>query len=426
MLFRTPEKTLDAGPAPERRRQVSEVLQEAVKGSDAYLFVRRAVKREEGVLRVGNLFLREEELREIAFIAVGDAAAPMAQGLHDALGEALTQGFVAGPMPPPGTWPFRYFPVVEPTFPSPEGVAVADHALELAHELGEKDLLIPLLSSGALGMLSAPPPGLPREEYASLLGRVAEAPAAETLLPTVAGMFGRAQGGRLSEAAGSARVEALLIDEGRGGELLGGGPTVPVLPERRRAALAALREMGVPSLPTPLLRSVEAAPSAPSERHHSVVVGGVADALEAAGSEAADHKHRPRLLELHDPSPPGELARQLGRTVEEMWARLPSREGEGIALFLGASFGRPEGAVTSRDLAEFLSAARQALLHRRVEVGALVTCGSIRASLEPSGGLIDAETPFDPSAFLAGGSGALDLRPGFSAVGAVVTAYLTH
>ncbi len=427
MLFRNPEGTLLVGPEPEARRAVSGILKEAVKGADAYLAVRRAVRREEGVLRVGNLFVPEGELGEVAFVSVGNCAAPMAQALHDALGEQLTQGFVAGPMPPPPPWPFLYYPVVDPVLPSPESVGVADHALELASSLGKRDLFIPLLSPGALGMLGSPPPGISLEEYREVLENLAKGTEGASLLPLAAALWGRAQGGRLARAAEKARVEALLIEYGEGGTPVGGMPTLPLGEPSKERLLQGLRAQGLLSrVPRGLTDPFRAGPLPLPGRVRSVVVGGPSDALEAAGEAASDHRHRPRLLGVHDPSPPREAARSLTAAVEDFAPRLPPKPGEGIALFQGLSLGRPEGGITREDLADFLEEAHRTLLRRKTLVAILLTSGSLGERTRPSGGIVGAETPFDRKVFLQGGTGALDLRPGFSDVGAVAVAYLTR
>lgn len=425
MLFRNPEGTLLVGSEPEDRRAVSSILQEAVKGADAYLAVRRAVRREEGVLRVGNLFVPEERLGEVAFISVGNCAAPMAQALHDVLGEQLTQGFVAGPMPPPPPWPFLYYPVVDPVLPSPESVAVADHALELASSLGERDLFIPLLSPGALGMLGSPPPTVSLEEYREVLEDLERGPEGATLLPVAAALWGRAQGGRLARAAEKARVEALLIEYGEGGAPVAGMPTLPLARSSRERLLQALQARPH-RLPRALSDPFQGDPRPFPGRVRSVVVGGPTDALEAAGEAASDHRHRPRLLGAHDPSPPREAARNLTAAVEDFSPRLPPKAGEGIALFQGLSLGRPEGGITREDLADFLEEAHRTLLRRKTLVAVLLTSGSLGERTRPSGGIVGAQTPFERKSFLQGGTGALDLRPGFSDVGAVALAYLTR
>lgn len=427
MLFRNPQGTLLVGSDPEARRAVSGILQEAVKGADAYLAVRRAVRREEGALRVGNLFVPEGELGEVAFVAVGNCAAPMAQALHDALGEQLTQGFVAGPMPPPPPWPFLYYPVVDPVLPSPESVGVADHALELAASLGKRDLLIPLLSPGALGMLGSPPPGVFLEEYREVLETVAEGPEGASLLPVAAALWGRAQGGRLARAAAGVRVETLLIESGEGGTPVAGMPTLPLGEPSKETLRKALDARGLLSrLPRALTDPFHNRPLPFPERVHSVVVGGPTDALEAAGESASDHRHHPRLLGVHDPSPPREAARNLTSAVEDFASLLPPKPGEGLALFQGLSLGRPEGGITREDLADFLEEAHRTLLRRKTLVAVLLTSGSLGERTRPSGGIVGAETPFDRRTFLQGGTGALDLRPGFSDVGAVAMAYLTR
>ena len=81
------------GPDPVPRG----AFQAAVTAADAYRSVRAALRREEGVLRVGNRFVADWRYRQVAFVAIGNAANSMALGALHAVGDRLTQGFLAGP-----------------------------------------------------------------------------------------------------------------------------------------------------------------------------------------------------------------------------------------------------------------------------------------------------------------------------------------
>src|SRR5208282_1540846 len=66
----------------------------AVAGADVYRFLRIALRRERGILRVGNRFVADGRYREVAFVAVGHAANSMALAALDVFGERLTQGYL--------------------------------------------------------------------------------------------------------------------------------------------------------------------------------------------------------------------------------------------------------------------------------------------------------------------------------------------
>lgn len=429
MLFRK----LDLGPPDDPRaadrKDVVEVLTSAIRGSDAYAAVRRAVRLEEGVLRVGNRFLRRSKVEEVAFLAVGNCASAMAHGFHDALGEVVTQGLVAGPAPPPDPWPFLFRKVVDPTFPSIEGAAVAAEALEMAEGLSEKDLFVPLFSPGSLGMLGSAPPGWNFPEYTELLRTLGATPSAAEELPVVAAALSPVQGGGLASAARKVRTEALIVDRGDGARSLGAGPTVPRaadVPQRARAVLE--REGLLARLPARTQDELTPSGGAPrpvGSDLHNVVVASPGDALETSGAEAGFRKHLPRLVELHDLSPPEQAADRLVGALEQHAPHRPPKEKEGIAVFSGLSLGAPEGGESKELFVRFLARAQQGLQRRETTIALLYTGGSLREANTPSGALLDGRGGFDPKKFRPGAMGVLDLTPGFTDVGTVALAYLS-
>ncbi|MGC2358872.1 MAG: DUF4147 domain-containing protein, partial [Thermoplasmata archaeon] len=143
----------------------------AVTAADAYHAVRLAVRRESGTLRLGNRFVPEGRYREIAFLAFGNAANSMALGVLHAVGNRLTQGFLAGPDPVLSDLPFRGLDVPQGWPGDPLAATVVGAAQELAGELTEQDLLLVLLSPGALRVLAEPPPGMAPEEFGRFLER---------------------------------------------------------------------------------------------------------------------------------------------------------------------------------------------------------------------------------------------------------------
>ncbi|HUJ78325.1 MAG TPA: DUF4147 domain-containing protein, partial [Thermoplasmata archaeon] len=149
-------------PAPGPESIFHTIYRAAVTGADAYRVTRTAVRREGTVLRLGNRFVPLARYHEIAFLALGSAAVSQALAVSAALGDRLTQGFVVGPDPLPREVPFRSR--VEPTG-WPARSPVADEAVELAGGLTERDLLLVLLSPGALGFLAKTPADVPVDEW---------------------------------------------------------------------------------------------------------------------------------------------------------------------------------------------------------------------------------------------------------------------
>ncbi|MDG6913256.1 MAG: DUF4147 domain-containing protein [Nitrososphaerota archaeon] len=117
-LFESSEHLVEAGQHPEARKALLTALSEAIAGADAYAAVRSAVNREGENLRVGNLFTHISRVREIAFVAAGHAALPMASALVAALGDSVTQGLVLTSVGEAPDLPFQIRRVTEATLPS--------------------------------------------------------------------------------------------------------------------------------------------------------------------------------------------------------------------------------------------------------------------------------------------------------------------
>ncbi|MGC2206008.1 MAG: DUF4147 domain-containing protein, partial [Thermoplasmata archaeon] len=218
----------------------------AVTAADAYHAVRLALRREAGTLRVGNRFVPDGRYREVAFLAVGNAANSMTLGALHAVGNRLTQGFLAGPEPIDPELPFRGVEI-PPGWPgTPEAAPLVRAAEEIAADLTEQDLFLVLLSPGALRALAEPPVGMTPEEFAALLETAHTRGATGREVGGLVRVLGTgAVGGRLAAAVPRADVATLIVERGDGPTVLGGGPMHPVEPGERAEARAVLARVGL-------------------------------------------------------------------------------------------------------------------------------------------------------------------------------------
>lgn len=380
---------------------LSQAYRAAVTGADAYRAVRLAVQIDRGILRAGNRFLRVDRFRELAFIALGNASASMALGVQRTLGEQLTQGYVAGPVPLPPEVPFRSVTIPAGSPGTAEALRVAGSVRELAEGLHSDDLLLLLLSPGAFSFLVEPPPGAEAGPWFQLLGRLEAhaGPSASALVARVsaAGLVG---GGLLPRAEGP-RVEALVVDDGTGAALIGGGPTVPVSSQERYEARTLLQSLGLSaSLPTtagsaplsaanPTLRPLASKP---------VVIASPADGLRSAGDHFSDRRWLTRLASVTVPGGPEDLARMLGTRAEEEFRKLPSRpmgpEGRpaaGLAVFAGAPLCVSEGMPLPGARDRFFAEMARELARRDAIVALLPTAGDLDTT--PAGGFLSLSRP---------------------------------
>jgi hypothetical protein len=402
----------------------------AVTAADAYRSVRLALRRESGTLRVGNRFVPDGRYREVAFLAFGHAANSMALAALHAVGDRLTQGFVAGPEPVPGELPFRGVALAPGWGGAPEAPSAVSAATEIASTLTEQDLLLVLLSPGALRGLALPPPGMTGEEFSALLVSAHERGATGrevTLLARVLGTGG--VGGRLARAAQRCDVATFIVERGDGAAGVGGGPTRPLTPTERVEAAALVERLGLRGSITAaatdaLTVGADAGAALPSRVERPVVVASPADALRAAADALFDKGWTSRLafLEVRD-GPETSADRFLARTEELLMAERLTAESrtKGVASFAMMTLGLPEGVDEGPALGRFLVRSQAGLRRREMSLGLFRTAGVVGSDEFPAGAVVGA--PTDPAASTRPGRArATPMRRGVTDVGLLAAA----
>ncbi|HEV2317827.1 MAG TPA: DUF4147 domain-containing protein [Thermoplasmata archaeon] len=409
----------------------------AMTGADAYRAVRAALRLERGTIRLGNRFVGIDQYREIAFVALGNASSSLALAAWESLGERLTQGIVAGPSPLPSSVPFRAWELPLGLPGDPVGVTTAEAVAELAAGLGPKDLLLVLVSPGAIHGLSLPPAGVAPAAWNGWLSALASAGTPGADLERFVRVLGGGNcGGGLGRVASSGEVETLLLDRGDGGTLLGGGPTVPVAAEEVELTRASLQRLGPGLAPPPLATASlrpGASPPAPARAgvRRPVVLLGPGDALGGGSDALVDRRWVCRLAGLTNSDPPEAAAQWLVRRSEEIVGELhgipgakrpAGRRGEGpagLAVFAGLTLGLPEGVDETNASERFLSSLRSALTRRGSVAALFPTAGSLRAKGGDAGGAVTS----DPG-IAASTQHPFAMRAGLTDVGLVATLLL--
>jgi hypothetical protein len=393
----------------------------ALAGADAYRLTRAAVRRDGEVLRIGNRFVALARYREIAFLSVGRASISQSLALVDALGSRLTQGFSVGPdeLPPEVPFRSRVTPSIGPGDPVASEIAAV--AEELARDLGDRDLLLLLLSPGAFGYLALPPRD-GSAEWTQRLEALGRAGATPSEVAQVARLTARGPvAGRFGDGV-KAEVVTLVVDRGEGATLLGAGPTVPITEEERRSGRALLERTGQwSSLSDEIKAGLLADPTRPLSRPKNVdrpvVVAEPADALRDASEVVGEKRWLPRLAELSNSLPPAAAADRFLEKVEEAIQIDGDPTSRGWVVFSPVTLGLLEGADERRAIAEFLARASRGLRRRDMTVGVARTSGAAPRDL-PAGGVVAAA----PEAGALPRARAVLLRPGITDVGAIATA----
>ena len=292
----------------QMREHARAILDAAIAAADARAAVARALALEGGRLRVADA--EEVDLASvdrILLIGAGKAAAAMAAGALEVLGERIAAGTITtkdghgAELPRIDVW--------EASHPAPDtrGLAGAAEALRLARSAGPRDLVLCLLSGGASALWPAPVAGVTLTDQRAVTDALLRSGAAIQELNAVRKHLSRIGGGWLARAAAPARVVTLAVSDVVGGALdvIASGPTVPD-PTTYADALDVLRRSGIQAPPAVLahLQAGDAGerPETPKPgdpaftRASSHVVADNRVALEGAAREAERLGYRARIV----------------------------------------------------------------------------------------------------------------------------------
>jgi hypothetical protein len=393
------------GPDPKGPDPVHTVaFRAAVTSADAYHSVRMALRRESGSLRVGNRFVADGRYRQVAFLAFGNAANSMALAALHAIGDRLTQGFLAGPEPVASEIPFRGTRIPPGWGGAPEAEEAITAATELAGGLSEQDLLLVLLSGGSVRCLTRPPRGMREEEFGEFLRDAHQRGAVGSEVGLLNRVLGEgAVGGRLAIAVPHADVATLIVDRGDGPRLLGGGPVHPLGPTEREQCRELLARLGIGDALPPSVQETlrtRGAPGAglPDRIARPVVVASPGDALKAAADAVFEKGWTSRLAFLELREAPTAAAERFLARAEDLYAAeglSPESRTKGLGAFAMTTLGLPEGVDEGPAFGEFLTTAGSGLRRREMSVGLFRTAGAVGAPEYPAGAVVGAAT--DPS-----------------------------
>jgi hydroxypyruvate reductase len=247
--------------------------------------------------RVMPRTLPAPQLGEVALIAVGKAAAAMADVALDRIKPPSAVLVVTRHGHATEKLASRSgVELIEAGHPYPDAQSIraADRALQIARGLEAQDHLFVLLSGGGSALLAAPAPGITLADKQATTRALLESGATIAEINCVRKHLSRIKGGRLALAAGPAHVTTLIISDVPGDDpsFVSSGPTVA-----DHTTLEMAREIllkyGIPT-PTAVLAALEdpANETPPADSLglagvETVIVGRARDALMMAGREAA-------------------------------------------------------------------------------------------------------------------------------------------
>ena len=294
-----PCRSLTAPGDARLRADARRILEAGIAAAEPRAAVLRALSREGDLLRVaGGETVELGAAGRVWIVGAGKAAAGMAAGALEVLGDRVAGGTVTVPAggPVPRLPGLEVWMASHPV-PDTHGLAGATAALETARAAGEDDLVLCLLSGGASALWPAPPAGVSLSELRAATERLLRAGAPIAEVNAVRRHLSRIAGGWLARAAAPARVVTLAVSDvvGSAPDAIGSGPTVPD-PTTFGDALEVLRRREVdvpPAVRAHLQRGhLGEAPETPKPRDPAFarasyrVVASNRDALAAAAEEA--------------------------------------------------------------------------------------------------------------------------------------------
>lgn len=280
---------------------------------------------------------------KILVAGAGKGAAPMAQALDDLLGSAIGEGAVV--VKYDHSLPCGQIEIMEASHPVPDaaGVQGAARLLEIAGHAGENDLLICLLTGGASALLPAPAWGLSLDDLQKTTAALLASGAEIGELNAIRKHLSAITGGRLAQAAGKARVLALIVSDVIGDDLevIASGPTVGDT-STWADCLQIIKKYGLgDKLPKKVLEIINDGVQGrlpetpkPEELAHvnNIIIASNGQALEAAARKAEEKGYKVILENAPLRGEARDMARQLISRARELERRNP---GERLCLLAG-------------------------------------------------------------------------------------------
>ncbi len=278
--------------------------------------------------------IRERRADDVALVAVGKAAAPMARALLDGVGPHVGKGVVVTKYGHLGGHVFpERIATCESSHPVPDEASVraADKVLEVAGPGRDGALVIVALSGGASALMVRPSPGVSLADKQHVTERLLKAGADIRELNAVRKHISAVKGGRLAQWVYPSSAEVLVLSDVLGDPLdvIASGPMAPdgstcadalaVLrkyrlmeetPESVRARL--LRGGSDPEIETPK------AGDRVFERTHSVIVASNGQAVEAAQVAAERLGYRSTIVSRELQGEASVVGRVLARQALEV------------------------------------------------------------------------------------------------------------
>ena len=376
------------------------IMEAALRDSDPYVAVRKALSYEDGKLRVyGKEFSVEGKVYVVAF---GKAACPMAKAVEDVLGDLIVEG-VAVTKYGYGE-KLRKLRVIEAGHPIPDENSVkgAAEGVRIAEKVGPNDILIVLISGGGSAIFAMPEDGISLDDKVRTNELLLKCGAKIYEINAVRKHISKVKGGKLAKRVKGTLIGLILSDVvGDPLEAIASGPTVKD-PTTFEDAYRVLKVYGIlDKVPEAVRKHLEKGMRGEVEETlkedlpnvHNFIVGSGALACESAAREAAKLGLTPYVLTTTLEGEAKDAGLVIASVIEEVWRRGRPFKAP-VAIIAGGEttvtiLGEPGLGGPNQELA--LSASRKIKGLRGTALLAVDTDGT-DGPTDAAGGLVDSYT----------------------------------
>jgi len=211
------------------RQHAGAIFSAGVAAVDPKAAVKRTLRREGPRIFLCNHSISINDYRHFYVIGAGKAAASMAEGVEEILGNALTGGVVV--TKDGHGLPLQRVNVLEAGHPLPDerGEKAAEQILQIAQKAGADDLVICLISGGGSALLPLPAAGLTLDDERRVTDLLLASGATIEEMNVVRKHLSSIKGGQLARAVYPAKLFTLVLSDVIGDplDIIASGPTVP-------------------------------------------------------------------------------------------------------------------------------------------------------------------------------------------------------
>lgn len=211
------------------RQHARHIFQAGLKAVDPAASIERTLRRQDDRLMIGDHCFDLNRFGRIYVVAIGKAAARMAQTVEPILGDALTAGLAI--TKDEHGLPLDRIELREASHPVPDerGVQAAQEVMALLSDTRNDDLVLCLMSGGGSALLPCPVDGVTLADKGELTRQLLACGADIAEINSLRKHLSRLKGGGLARQTAPATVVSLILSDVVGDPLdvIASGPTVP-------------------------------------------------------------------------------------------------------------------------------------------------------------------------------------------------------